>query len=716
MSDAAEEVISLQPLHPNPAKEHVGKEKESFRLHRRAQARQALTELHNQKIGFKALSLEEVDPGLMEQLYEEAGLSYSCENSEAAKDRIATQRTDLISVKIRDTPATEKQQNQSSQPYSPPETTPQKPHEVQAQASSQSSQQPNSVGLPPHALESQRKLTPITAKNPTAPVNGDRKDYVARLLAAKAGIKADSRDRPKEDAANSVSRDLSPQNDVKTPQATTQKATTKEHKRSETKDSKQTELIRQRLEALKKNTKSQQGALSQSLVEPVKAPSVVAQPSEKMEIDQTTPSPPIEVAANDGSGLQRLYDSSVSFFAPSTRTLSGSLPGLPGLSNFPLPSDPPPPTEKITRDPIMNNVSSYDTEEGEITSEDGEVPAHIVDQHTPQQPVPETEANKPIIQSDTVSESRKRPIAADFIDSPPAKAARHSTPSDTIPLVIEVSDNEEESPVLETQGQQQPQETVAQDSKSKSTNEKSNGTADDLSAPASSIKPSQQDINVSAKISRIHVPLAQHEEQIRIMRLKIAEAESRRKAKTPGTVAGASSPAPSPGGANLVLAKNVDAKQQAIKEVNEQLEEREKALASARREMQEKMDIERRNQAHIAALAEKERHEATIIATRKEWEARLSRRAALEAALSDLDVQINTARGKLEDMKKQQEDLQAEMERGNKGRQELLEELKGILDSLEADNIKSVSLQDQDDDVVVLEERKRGEWSAISEE
>ena len=706
---------------------------ESVRLAKREQAKQALRDLDKIDVGYQELAGEQVNTDLLKGLFLEAGLPVPDDRVSGvhnmAKDRISKgrskdplpSRAQVYSTGTSTVASVEKsrvepllQDNQVDSSMAGQAEKPASPHPsanaVNA-ASKGSTPQGGKVATPTESTDRSQ----------------GRKDYIARLLAAKAGKKQDVAPTPvKSGEPDSGPGDTKVQEvvgEITRPASAAQGAI--ETKKPEMKDPKQTELIRQRLEALKNSAKNQPQFLQNP---PILTPPQTEQP-------QSIASQRLhnEIGTNDLAEKERnsrngstTVDPSRSFFAPTNRVPSGGLPGLPGLSGFALPGistnkEPPiqPPAAAS-----KTQASDYQEEDGEILSEEEQGQFVSTEGNGPTTEKPEKVTADPISLSTTPDSvksvekivtasisapepSRKRPMAADFIDSPPRKAIRRPTSSEPIHLVIEVSDNEDENSISGSiTTSTVPQVLRDQDI---------NGRRGLGELPPLSDFPPRSAESISSRTPKVMTPLlTQREEEIRNIRKRIAEAESRRKAKGMGdTTAVASIGSPVPG--EIALARTAETKQQAIKEVNEQLAEQEKALALAKREIQRKLEAERQNQARISALAEKERQQATNATTSAERQARLSRKATLEAALPDLDAQINAAMAKLEDMRRQQEEIQAEIQRGNAGRAALVNELNEILKALEVGNASPEPITAQNDDSMDFEESNKGLYSFLSD-
>ena len=700
----------------------------SIRLTKREQAKQALRDLEKINVGFSEMSHEQLDLGLLKQLYLEAGLPISNKQGPSAVQSIAKDP-------IQEGVANGSLHLRAQAPLAgfnaatlPEKLRPEPPS--QDDRVDLKSTQADKPASPPSAIVTNtvaKGSTPQGGNGATPTESADRsqgrKDYIARLLAAKAGVKQDPITVPTKLGESDLGLEATKVQEAvdETPRPTSSSQSTSEAKKAEMKDPKQTELIRQRLEALKNSAKTQRSLFqSSSTSTPLRTEQALFTPAERpnenkaselFEKESSSKNEPASMSASNP------FDPSRSFFAPTNRAPSGGLPGLSGLSGFSLPGTATNANPPVQPPPASNNHDNdYQEEDGEIMSEEeqGQVPS--TGEYVP--------ASKPEVTANTISlsttpdsvksaenvvmtsaapePSRKRPMAADFIDSPPRKAIRRPASSEPIHLVIEVSDNEDEGSINE----QPEQNGVASSIITQNLRDEGiNGRRGLGELPPLSDFPPRSAENRTPKV--MTPSLAQQEEEISRIRKRIAEAELRRKTKGAGDTPSstfANSPVPS----GIALARTVETKQQAIKEVNEQLAERENALALAKREIQRKLEAERQNQTRIAALAEQERQQATLAATSAEKQARLSRKATLEAALPDLDAQIDAAMAKLEDMKRQQDEIQAEIQRGNAGRTALVNELSEIAKALEVGGASPEPLKGQYDDSMEIEETNKG--------
>ena len=101
------------------------------------------------------------------------------------------------------------------------------------------------------------------------------------------------------------------------------------------------------------------------------------------------------------------------------------------------------------------------------------------------------------------------------------------------------------------------------------------------------------------------------------------------------------------------------------------------------------------------ARLDAERQHAQELAVQVERQQRLERRAAIEAGLPILDAEVEKTEQKLLLLRRQVEDLELELERGIKGRRDLVEELQGLRTppNAPAERITDDGLDDSEDGI-----------------
>ena len=726
----------------NTGSQTMGNRSQEFiRAEKRGRAKEALQDLSRHHIGYEQISAEKFDPELLRELYLETGLPLPQEASmKSGNNVMATFNQPNAGLSL-DSPTNKGRAGDS---VTAPETV-----DVadQSQDQSNSSLANSKPQGPPSTLSA--KSTPETAlkkpesgitkktpqSNNSAP-SQERKDYIAKLLAAKQAVKQSPSSGPQKSAEpegittapiESSTREITP---TKIQQLT-------DVKKAEPKDPVQTELVRQRLQALKHNHKNHSASVNK--------PDISSDQTNRSEATSTPILKSLEetlaqVQTNDNTTtVERMdaskgqyFDPSTSFFALSARKPSGGLPGLPGLSSFastsiatplqhrqshedgsevpkPRPdlslrssspihvieqvislSDPSRQSPVLLSPPVQVDSETLPPRQF-INDATEELPHEIIEQSPAPFLPPPTVKSRPVPGQTPTSnghtkESRKRAVAADFIESPPPGAKRKRAPSEPIQLVIEVSDDDDEEmpdDLLPNRGTQNAPILISSDQVSQSGGL---GSRRDLGEMPPLTNFPTRTGDVLSTLQNVQTPsLAKHEEEIRKMRQKIAEMEQRKKSKQNSGTPNRSDSRSSPATSDLARAKFVENKHQTIENVNEKLIEKEKMLAAKKLEIQKKLEVDRQSQIIINERAEQERQQAAHAATIAERRARLERKAVLEAALPKLDAQIVAAQTKLDKMVEEQKEIQGEIQRGNEGREALLQELKDILKAQESD-------------------------------
>nr|KMM67798.1 hypothetical protein CPAG_04131 [Coccidioides posadasii RMSCC 3488] len=212
----------------------------------RMQAQGALLNLAPHNIRYRELVSEGIDPVILKDLYEGIGLKVTTGDSADKQAMASSQETE----------------------YQPPEAESTRGNAVPTSIVEMAPRQaPSTYMLPP---ESTTKLAVPTANSNTATNKPlERKDLIARMLAAKAGKSIATQHQ--EAAPPSASKNISPsQEPIPQPEpcvSMSGQAPTSEENRVKEKNRAQTELARQRIEQLKKMglTKSQSQSTSDSV-------------------------------------------------------------------------------------------------------------------------------------------------------------------------------------------------------------------------------------------------------------------------------------------------------------------------------------------------------------------------------------------------------------------------------------------------------------------
>ncbi|MCJ1251410.1 hypothetical protein MMC30_008643 [Trapelia coarctata] len=717
----------------------------------REEVKGALQNLYRQNIGFESLSAEGVNVSLLRELYQELGIQVSEINiPKTGQDSSQNPTTKPSSINHSTTVAVnlpESLESRSEVPTSarlvgadeiPAKTV------VQPKTASDIPREHYSPGRGLPELQKESEVTSVAVllsqvgkaktstwqKTKSAPSAEDRalerKDYIAKMLAAKVGKGAASKAlKPtetvkldvqvdNEKSATDISLQPAPMNiispDVKLDQTNIQAEFEAKKKAS-------TELARRKMEALMTQAHEPHGpsaakTLSESprssqeaQIRPASGPSL---PTQTIITHQLVEVAPV-------SSTQQ-YTPETPFFAPLEQR---PMIGLPGLSmSYPLISAPyvRPPSVALSKDINPNEVSSSSVETQSATAlNDNHSSAVNTPTLNPEPRLPQVAsvtnvevASTPLPKAEAMMSSRKRATASDFIDFRSDKAKVRVGPDGPYKLVIgDVSDDEgdfDEDAMDVDEASEPPESEPPQLEKATTHNNK---TMRDL-PPLSNI-PAWSKVGIASSASTpplVQTPgrsseaedLARAEEQIRKLKQMIAEKEERKKAKlyssrgqSPGGLTNASSmnaaptPKTSPESASKVVL-TAEKKEQELATVRHDLEVQKIALVAAEKEMQINLDAEKQVQASVVAKAEQERQEAARATTTAEREYRERRKATLEAALPELDAQIEKAMLKLDEMHKQKEELEAEIQRGSEGRKKILQELNALLTELEIEN------------------------------
>ena len=306
-------------------------------------------------------------------------------------------------------------------------------------------------------------------------------------------------------------------------------------------------------------------------------------------------------------------------------------------------------------------------------------------------------------------QTRKRPTASDFIENSSVRIKRRMGSNDHPRVLIELSEEEDDT-------------------------DDGHMDIDDISTPRTNRpKPSQNPESLKAKSIRdlpalsdfssrvrggvssamntpplVQTPvkaleqerLKQKEEQILLMQRKIAEMEQRRRAKQSisraQTPAFSGTPVPDVRPATPEKKMELDSPvNQPVRATDQQIEVQQyveqlavqqgevQRAAEEEKERLEKLQFKADIEAITAKALEEQttREEAARVSRAAEMQIRRERKIALQSALPELDQQMERSRLKLEEMKKEITELEAELQRGVEGRRSIIEELGGINDS-----------------------------------
>jgi len=559
----------------------------------------------------------------------------------------------------------------------------------------------------------------------------ERKDYIAKMLAAKVSKGATAKSSK---PAETIKLDLKSENGQSTASTVLRSSATKliqsdlkQNQMSiqaelEAKKKASTELARRKMEALltRAHEAHGQSAANSMSESPRSSQEAQVRPTSRSSLPTQIVTTNQFVEAGPVSPTYQ-YTPETPFFAPFER--QKPMVGLPGLSTTYPPNSAPnidPSPVALPEDIVTNKQSSPNMKNQLATAlNDNRVSAAMTTILNPEPVVSHVAAvtnvavtnilpQKAEEKAEATASSRKRATASDFIDSQSDRTKVRVGPEGPYKLVIgDVSDDEDdfdedamdldEVTELPKSELPQPEKTI------------NHGTKTIRDLPPLSNIPAWSKIGTASSTSTpplVPTPgkssetedLARAEEQIRKLKQMIAEKEERKKAKlnssrgqspgmtTANSMDAASTPKTSPKSTRKAV-RTVEEKEQKLAAVTHDLEAQKTALAAAEKDVQINLDAERLVQASIVAKAEEERQEAANATTAAEREYRERRKATLEAALPELDAQIENAMLKLDEMRKQKDELEAEIQRGSEGRKKILQELSTLLKELEIENL-----------------------------
>ena len=730
----------------------------------RTKAKGALIDLHQNRIGLEQLSAEGIDASLLKELYLEAGIqvdevlvppNLARPTSSLGFTVASTDQGSDISTRLSILPRTElslpadklDRQNVLTSD-SPSETL-----DLSQNTPGERSMPELNVSKLPTESKTQAQKHKISVAFPSSKSAGktkvdqtfERKDYIARMIAERTGkpVAAKVSKAPEsttKPAENSTGRlrpeDLTPRPDLDpslkasfSPGLTSQTG-------FDAKKKAQTELLRQKTEALKRGSSLREvsGRFVETLQSPQSSPSFAADPNSTYDSGSISlskqPSAHLQISATPQITVQENLDGEYTPATPFFASLETPWPnGLPGLNSSYQPESQSSHLEQSTAqsDTALSNPI-YPPYRRTDELKESELPATAIKpDRDPSASIPSAsetdtvmieETTKTPLMPNTVDKTRKRATAADFIDAPSNRVKRRIGSTGHVQVFIEVSEDEEDegdnSDGTELDGVV-PSETSRS---ARSIDRQTTKATAIRELPPSSNLPMRSTAQITPSYTppAVQTPgkviepeeLARTEEKIRALKQKIAETERRKKARE--TVSGVQTPAvyltqqtPEAGcarGASPVASATgpnaTKDKDQALETVSEQLQARKNILDAAQSAMENNLEADRKVQAAVLAKAEEERQGAARATTVTEKRYRQNRKTALEAALPALDAQIETARLGLEKLRRQKEELEEEIKRGSEGRRLILEELDALLSSLEMENKLSEHEEIQD--------------------
>ncbi|KAI4114697.1 MAG: hypothetical protein LQ345_004570 [Seirophora villosa] len=410
-----------------------------------------------------------------------------------------------------------------------------------------------------------------TSKPPVpkaAPKPVDRKDYVARLLAAKAGKAVSTTDASKTppnpaqrnsgqnpplgvngqareaDAVNaSHTLNINVPNGAKSPSILATDATSQRNVAAEAKKREQTELARRRIEELKQRSEALKKAPSAATEAP--PPAASASPSPRERLTQA-----LTVRNSPGSTWSAFAPDTPQHSYFSSHDTAFTLPGLFMSSQ--------PPQPKLSNEPVQVAPGSVESQQ---TEERKPVVVDVSDAvAAPHPSLPASGSVEPDSHDNTISEKapvsesstprainnpRKRPTALDFIEPFPAKISKLHSSRVENSVVFEVSDDEDDEIAVDASemqsGREQGVKTTdageLQASRPGSTEQAKLRQHPALSGPLGRTEPRKS--TPSTPIQALQAPfkhpepggLRSNEEEIARMKRRIAEMEERRRSK-----------------------------------------------------------------------------------------------------------------------------------------------------------------------------------------
>ena len=723
----------------------------------RKRAKATLSQLHAHSIGFSQLLEEGIDEDLLRTLYAELGFSLPLRTSlKRADDLTSNKHSSQNQIMTKDeAPPSESTHIVKDTPLGLRELS----INLTAEIATTSAPLPN-VSKPivdtdkvdntvkgyiqlkdvvntPKTKPGMASILPrfsgssASNKSVTAKPQGntfERKDYIARMLAAKAGKPLPVRPSPPSPAMTTL-----PDSNVADKQQTNLEAVVSLNSTNhvapafsatidadlEAKKRAQTELARQKMEALvnrgigqevehRKPNKQASAVVTQSF--PLESsPQLLSRSQANLPITAEFQASSLPQGLSPASSTPWISVKPLSEtrnFGSVPPTPSSGIPGLFMTASTPLP--PPildeslPPVrqqinaEALTVEPLSTTdlPSHQPLATAELPRSDGDSP-HLI--HA------ESKGTSLAVAND-LEKSRKRAKAADFIDAPATKFRNHFGSGQPSRLIIEVSEdeaNETSDADADADEYLMDLEEDAKANQHKNVSEVSVATTKQKSMrdlpPLSNFTSAKKSLPGSGMDTppAVQTPgkgkeqddLRRKEEQIELMNRKIAEMEQRRKAKqtasrahTPGTPARSRS-TPSPETSLAEASKQSQAVTDVVRMIDEntgELEAQKTRLAAAEASMKEELNIEQEARLAEVAEAEHERVAAANAATFVELDQRRKRRAEIESRLPKLDAKVERTKIKLGIMKKQMEELEAELQIEIQGRKTLMEELERL--------------------------------------
>ena len=488
-------------------------------------------------------------------------------------------------------------------------------------------------------LQSAKEAVKNKANPPPGPsLAQERSNYLAKLQAAKEAVKQSSTQKPSQSESQTTNQQAE-----NTPSTLIEASGPKPENNPVQTRANIDALLRQKLEALRR---TQSSTVSSLPTPPLPSAAPTANNLQPLQEQFSTPEARTLDVQEDLASVptvEKVQDTEVSFFVPGDMRGLQGLPGLPGLT-----TDPPPVTLGSN-----NHQPGLDT-------------AQIIQSTT----VPALSSQTPNLQaSSETKQSRKRPVASDFNESPPPKLRRVSAP-EPASLVIEISEDEGEI-----------------DDSNDLQDNLSHDTGVEHGQPVLGNLPTRPELptrstSYNTPIQTLTPDLQAKEDAIRELKQRIVAATLRKTAKTTTETPTASKSA-MPLGPEIEQAQRLEDREAAIKIGTQELTSQEKALAAAKLQAQKHLEQIRRNQASLNAHANKTQQDADNANNSAEREQRLRRKADLEAKLSTVEAIINTTEADLALIKQEQDKLLSRIQQESQARSILMDELKELLEGLE---------------------------------
>lgn len=472
ISHTAENTSSQHQLSTNTATQ--GSKEADLQLvdQKMEEAKQALRDLHSQGFDFNRIVNAGLDPNVLQKLYTGIGVTVTTSSSTlqqeavkpwvVAKDNPIESTPDASTVGIRDQYSKSPERDSidnglgkdkvshpnfeggkiNGQPSDAGANNEEKSVQTQASlAKSSKSSSVNPLGKASGIKTSETKIL-------------DRKDYIARMLAAKAGKSTSSAATPMSLKTSTVtdsgaSAQVRPSDSAAsiTPADVLQKSSEsvdtapeiqKEDSDVEAKRKAQTDLARQKIEALKLRESTQQQVRSANSSDAVR--------QSQQSSAKNAPNIPHESFVPPSRPLPSRQSS---YFSPASQKPPFSIPGLFMTSDAPeLVAPEPPANGAFAVSPQRVVYTTFDSSQESVRShapDSAQPPPVDPTSRLPETSVgsnPTTSTTAATTTAATVSSNRKRQKASDFIDPPSTRVKRPLGQQEDTSVIIDISDDE----------------------------------------------------------------------------------------------------------------------------------------------------------------------------------------------------------------------------------------------------------------------------------